>query len=190
MEVGLFVALVAMIIGLAQGGSPISLIDTRFNRAWLLALALVVQLAFVAWPPSWLTRPLATVIFLGTELLVVAFLLLNRRLPGVAWVAIGLGLNAIVIGVNGAMPVSATAARMAGTEFLTDTRHVEHGLHLRNEAMSANTRLRFMSDVIPVPVLEKVLSGGDLRIAGGIGLLVYRRVRSEGPPIAEVATAP
>lgn len=179
MEIALLVALIAMLVGLARGGSLVPLIQTPFRRGILLAVALVVQLAFVAWPPSWLTRPGAMAIFLTTEVLVVGFLWLNRALPGMVWVAVGLALNAAVIVANGAMPVSQSAARIAGTEFLTDSRHVEHGLHLRNEALNDSSHLIVFSDIVPVPILEKVVSGGDLLIAAGIGLLVYRRTRGQ-----------
>jgi hypothetical protein len=90
----------------------------------------------------------------------------------------GLALNLVVIVANQAMPVSESAARAAGTDFLTDDRHVAHGLHLRNEVLDENTVFPWLSDVIPLPIVKQVASFGDVVIGLGIALLVYKRMKS------------
>ena len=177
MEIALFVILGAAGIGLARGGSLHLLIETRFRFAALVFIALVIQAYFVVSPPEWLTRTSALAIFLASQFVVLAFVALNRRLPGMWLVGVGLLINMLVIAANQAMPVSETAARLAGAEFITDHRHEEHGLHLRNEPMTSHSVLPWAADVIPIPGLAFVVSIGDLVVAAGLARLVYRRTK-------------
>jgi hypothetical protein len=134
----------------------------------------------------------ATPIYLGSQVLVAIFLVLNRRIAGVGLVALGLSLNALVVASNGAMPVSPAAVRVAGAESLSDPRHVHHGVHLRNEALTPATRLVPLSDVLPVPPIEKVLSFGDLVIAAGLLRLACASLmpaRGSRRPIAQTEPA-
>ncbi len=155
--------------------------------------ALLVQVYFVAFPPQWMDLTDATLIFLASQALVATFLVLNRSVSGVALVAVGLGLNALVVAANGSMPVSPTAIETAGAESLGDSRHVEHGVHLRNEHLTAQTKVAFLADVVPVPPFKKVLSAGDVLI--GLGLLfgalsVFRSAAEQPRPAVVVSTQP
>src|SRR5690349_3746168 len=70
------------------------------------------------------------------------FLRLNLRRPGVALLALGFAGNALVVALNGAMPVSATALLRAGLDrFVSDPRH---------ELADASTVLPWLGDVVPV----------------------------------------
>lgn len=177
MEIAPLVALFAGLVALVGGGSLVGLVSTKFHAVGLVIGSFVVQFAFVAWPPEWLTRASALAIFLVAQSAVAMFLVLNRRLPGMKIALAGLLINMTVIALNGAMPVSESAARSAGTEYLSDQRHVEHGLHLRNEILDDDTRLPWLSDVIPLPVIRQVLSVGDVIIGAGIAYLVYKRMK-------------
>lgn len=178
MEIAPLIALCAGLVAVVGGGSLVGLIETRFRALGLVVASFVVQFAFVLWPPEWLTRPAAAAILIATQSAVLAFLALNRRLPGAAVMMLGVALNLVVIIANQAMPVSASAARAAGTEYLTDERHVEHGLHLRNEVLDENTRLPWLADVIPIPIVGQVASVGDAILGFGIARLVYKRMKS------------
>lgn len=179
MEFPLLILVAAVAIALLRKRLSLSL--PTWRGGLLLALALSTQVYFIAFPPVWLTTHLATVIYLGSQSLVAAFLILNRHVTGLWMVAVGLGLNALVVGTNGAMPVSPTAIEIAGAESLSDPRHVEHGVHLRNEEMSEETHLRLLSDVIPIPPFNKVVSLGDLVLATGLlwGALSIVQARKE-----------
>jgi hypothetical protein len=182
MEIAPLIALCAGLVAVVGGGSLLGLVETKFRAFGLVIASFVVQFAFVLWPPEWLTRTSAFWILLSTQVAVLAFLLLNRRLPGATLMLIGIALNVLVISANQAMPVSETAARAAGTDFLTDERHVEHGLHLRNEILDEDTRLPWLADVIPLPVVGQVASVGDAILGWGIALLVYKRMKSSSIP--------
>ena len=166
MEVPILILVVSLAIAILSG--RLELVPPKWRGGYLLAGGLTLQVYFVAFPPAWMTPENATPIYLGSQVLVGAFLVLNRRVAGIGLVAVGLGLNAVVVAANGAMPVSQTAIEIAGAESLSDPRHVEHGVHLRNEALTPGTRLVPLSDVLPVPPLGKVLSLGDVVIAAGL----------------------
>ena len=137
---------------------------------WLILLieGLLVQLVFDIWDPPGLTNAGALAVLLIANLSVLAFLILNRSLPGVILIAAGLLLNTCVITANQAMPVSAAAARRAGLEEPTEVRG-----DLKHELLDDDTKIGFLGDVIPVPVLQEVLSIGDIVLALGVARLVY-----------------
>jgi hypothetical protein len=108
--------------------------------------------------------------------LVLAFCVRNRTLHGVPLVTAGLLLNALVVASNGAMPVSAAAARRAGVDVWpmiagTDPRHTLVGPH---------TALQPLADRIPLPLprFPEVLSVGDVLVAAGLALLVVMGMTS------------
>ncbi len=105
---------------------------------------------------------------LATNVLVAAFLAINRWLPGMVLAAVGTVLNVVVIAANGAMPVSLRAAEVAGI------RSTEMGI--KHEILDADTVLPWLGDVIPVPGLDALISVGDVVLAMGIAWLVYRRM--------------
>lgn len=163
-------AVVAGVIALLRGGSLKALADTHFEWTWLLFLGLAMQLTAAIWAPEWLDGAAGTTVIVVSNLLVVAFLLLNRTLPGMLLIGLGLLMNVVVIAANGAMPVSASASRSAGVDppppGIADVEH---------ERMDEDTRLAWLGDVLAIPGGREVFSVGDLVLALGIGDLVYRR---------------
>lgn len=186
MEIAPIVIVLAGAAALLHGGSLPGLLATDVRAFGLVVASFVVQLAFVIWPPEWMTRASAAVILVLTQGAVVAFLLINRHLPGTMLMLAGVALNLVVIVANGAMPVSESASRAAGTEFLTDQRHVEHGMHLRNEVLDEGTVFPWLADVVPLPIVRQVASVGDLILGAGIARLVYKRMKADASPAPAV----
>jgi hypothetical protein len=89
---------------------------------------------------------------------------------------VGLLANALVVGLNGAMPVSESAAGRAGTT----TQDILTGADARHELADRHTRLGFLGDVIPVPApwRPEVVSPGDIAVAAGLAQLVLLGMRS------------
>jgi len=84
----------------------------------------------------------------------------NRHLRSI-WLAVfGLVLNTLVIWANGGhMPVSAQALKDAGLEdFLRFMQNSSDAVH---NLIGPHTRLWFLSDVIPLRFMKKVISPGD-----------------------------
>ena len=99
-----------------------------------------------------------------------AFCLANLRVSGVPLVTAGLVANAVVVGLNGAMPVSITAALRAGVPITT----IAAGVDARHELAGRGTTWGALGDVVPVPfpVRPEVVSPGDVLVAAGLGELV------------------
>ena len=165
MSLVLAVLLGALVVGWARGGSLEQLGDLPLRDRWLVLAALAAQaLGAVVGGPAY---PAGLVL---SALLAVAFLLRNRGTRGTGLVGLGLVANALVVGANGAMPVSVEAASRAGVSLVA----VQVGEDLRHELLDEDTRLPWLADVVPVPLprVAQVVSPGDVLVAAGVGQLV------------------
>jgi hypothetical protein len=99
-------------------------------------------------------------------------LILNRHLPGVFWIALGLFANILVISLNGGfMPVSLAAREIAGLPALTARQN-------NVVPMTDTTLLPWLGDILPLPAFvpfANVFSLGDVLIAIG-GVIFTQRV--------------
>jgi hypothetical protein len=161
----LVVLVAALAIGYARGGDldRLGRLPLRDKRLVVAALALQVLGALAGgWRyPAGLA---------ASALLVAVFLARNRGVRGTGLVALGLLLNALVVGLNGAMPVSADAM---GRARLT-TQDIISGADPRHELLGADTHLGLISDRIPVllPGRPEIVSAGDVLVAAGLAELV------------------
>jgi hypothetical protein len=168
----------AVAVGYLTGGSVGRLAELPMRSRWLVAAAAVAQvggglISLFGTAAAGATYPAAA---MTAALLVAAFLARNRRLPGIALVAMGLASNAVVVAWNGVMPVSAAAARRAGVALGP----LAAGIDPRHALAGAHTVLAALGDVIavPLPLHPEVVSIGDTLIAAGLGLLVFTGMRS------------
>lgn len=94
----------------------------------------------------------------------------NLRVAGVALVSFGLVGNAVVVAANGAMPVSIVAAYHARVPITA----ISSGSDARHEIAGIGTHLRWLGDVIPVPLplRPEVVSVGDVLVCAGLAELV------------------
>jgi hypothetical protein len=159
------VLLVALVIGYGAGGSLDTLGSLPLHRGRLVVAAVVAQLG--GGLVGGAAYPVGLVVSAG---LVGVFLAHNRGVRGTGLVALGLMANALVVGLNGAMPVSSDASGRAGIA----TQDILSGADPRHELAGASTRLRLIGDVIPVllPVHPEVVSLGDVLVAAGLAQLV------------------
>lgn len=113
-----------------------------------------------------------------SALLVAAFLLRNRGLRGVGLVSLGLLANAVVVVADGAMPVSLAAAARASV----DVSDLLAGVDPRHVVATSATSLRWLGDVLPVPLplAPEVVSAGDVLVAAGLAQLVLSLTRGRG----------
>lgn len=180
MSLVLAVLLVALTLGFLLGGGLDRLGALPLRRPALVVGALVAQLggALVGGP----FYPLGLVASAG---LVVTFLCLNQGIRGTGLVALGLLANAVVVGANGAMPVSAAAAGRAGVT----SQDLLTGADARHEPADGATRLPWLGDVVPVPMplRPEVISAGDVLIAAGLGQLVLLAMLGAGTTSRVVA---
>jgi hypothetical protein len=165
----LIFAVVAVLVGLARGGSLSSLAATKARWLWLVYAGVLLQVAGA----FALSGDTGLAVVLASNAVIAFFLLANHRLPGMALAAIGLALNVLVITANGAMPVSAEVIEAAGVEEAADIGGLKH------ERLTDDTRFAFLGDVIAVPGLRELLSLGDVLLALGIAYFAYIRTTAE-----------
>ena len=150
-------------LSLATGGALQRLGEARFLRLPLFWAGVAVSLLLAFGPEALLTYGVALV--LTSNLLMAGFALSNRHIPGLALVGVGIFLNALVIAVNGAMPVSQDAARVAAS-----TQEVGS---IKHEPLTGDTRLPILADRVPVELTGQVWSLGDLILVAGIGWMAF-----------------
>ncbi len=173
----------AVILSLALGGRFDRLAQVQFRYAYLILLALGIQvLIFSAW---WQTRAgrgsWTEIFYVISMLLLLVATWLNRRTVGVIPLGIGLALNATAIAVNGGhMPASLQALTTAG--FVDPNAPGETLRYASSSVMSAATPLWFLGDVFAVPrgwPLANVFSVGDVLIALGAVWFVWTYTRPQ-----------
>jgi len=156
----------SVVIGWLRGGRLANLSSLRLAGLWWLVLAAGAQFVLFAvtrtgGPAQTLALPLLAVGQVG----LLGFIWVNHLLPGIVLVLVGSVANAAVIVANRGMPVSAGAlASVTG-----GTSDFEPGQH---RLLEAGDPLRWLADIIAVPLLRTVVSLGDVVLAAGIGLLV------------------
>jgi hypothetical protein len=172
----LLVMVLAAGAALLTGGHVSRLADnTLVGLHWLAAAATGQILGSVT---GGIAYPVGLI---GSAVCIAVFLRLNVLRPGVALLAVGFGSNALVVALNGAMPVSSRALARAGLDqFVGDPRH---------ELAGVQTLLPWLGDVVPValPGLGQAVSPGDVLIAAGAGLLLYAGMGGTGRVAAKTA---
>jgi hypothetical protein len=166
-------AVLALLGGLAVAmvlGGRLS--DLPAERLRWPALSLVAVVLY--WAPSLLgtSSSAAVVLVLCSYAALLSFALANLRLTGMAVVGLGLALNALVISANGGMPVDPLAVVATGLAQPDELVGVELGPV--RQWQEPDDRLAVLGDVVPVTVLDEVVSFGDLVLAAGLADVAFR----------------
>jgi hypothetical protein len=179
------VLVLAILVGYLAGGRLKNFERLRVHW-WALAFGgVLLQAAPVPSVEGVDPAVIGTGMLVASYVMLLGFLTINREVPAAGVMAVGLLMNLLVVALNGGMPVSASAIRVAGgsTEALTAGSSPKHHL------MTDDDVLPFLGDVIPVPQPAGiVLSVGDLLLYGGMAWFVVQVMRGrsrENPrPIA------
>ena len=154
------------------GGRLERLAALNVDATWAVLAAAGIQVGITQIRGG--SHALHVVLYLVSYALVAWFLVANRGLPGMPVIALGAGLNLLVISLNGGvMPAAASALRIAG---------IDTSGGFANSTGVAHPHLLFLGDVIPVPgpwPIGNVLSVGDLLIFAGALYLLHRQCRGE-----------
>jgi len=176
----------ALIVGALAGGSLPRLAELRLRWIWMLGLALVLRFGagLVRQAEPGLDLPLGAA-FIAVYGLIFAWLWGNWRVPGLQIAAVGIGLNALAVALNGGqMPIWAAAFTAAG--FTPDALANDPFHFIMNAGSVAEFVQRggIFGDVvpIPIPVIRDVVSIGDTLLALGIfWAIVYSMTRANAP---------
>ncbi len=157
---------VGLVSGIVAGGSLRSL--GRIKPAGIALAALWLALTAVT---RWTSVPNGRLLFFGANICALAFAALNaRRLS--SWILfVGLALNTLVIGLNGAMPYRVSSVIGAG--LATVQSDFPETVQTRPERKT--DRLTPLGDVLSVRAgfIRDVFSVGDAIAAVGIGWIVF-----------------
>ena len=171
---GLAVVVLVMAVGVALlcGGSWSALTALRLRSRRLVVAAVAAQLGGATLGVLGAADPRrAYVVGLAVSAAcAAAFCARNLRVAGVPLITAGLVANAVVVGLNGAMPVSIEAALRAGVPIVS----IAAGDDARHEIAGRGTTWRPLGDVVPVPLplRPEVVSPGDVLVAAGLAELV------------------
>ncbi len=168
-----FAVALGLLAGLVGGGSfrhlrKFALQSMGLGAIWVIGSVVATRLH----------GTVAVVVFVLATMSGAAFAAKNAlRWPGLAAVAFGLFLNAVVLGLNGAMPYDPGAAEDAGL--------VPSGpVVLRTDGLTRPFRdgdqLLIAARRIPITPLRAVTSVGDLLVAFGFGLAAFSVVIDRG----------
>jgi hypothetical protein len=181
-----------VLLGYLCGGRLSGFSTVRIRALWLVWLAAAVQFAqYVAPGVRHVVEDVAGIPMLAPVFVFVfAWLAVNLRhwpaairVAGVA-IVLGAAMNALVIGLNGRMPYAPAASVAVG--------NAPGREGPKNAPADAGTRLAPLGDIIPVPLVRKVASPGDVLISGGtvaLVVLAMRRSRRDEKPTSAVVPA-
>lgn len=171
----------ALVLGLLLNGSFRRFEDLRMRWWGLVILGLGLQLAPLPSGRSGGDLVARVMVLSLSYALLILFASLNVLWRGMPLVLIGLALNALVIVVNGGMPVSAEAVEGSGQgdllQVLIDEGAAKHHLMTDDDALTP------LADVIPIPPpVGQIVSLGDLFVYAGIVWLVVVVMRGRTRP--------
>lgn len=113
---------------------------------------------------------------LGVSLaMLTGFSVVNRHLPGMGVLALGLALNMTVVLANGAMPVRVAALVDAGVVTADELADTDPGAGRR--FAQEDDLVDFLGDIVPVQPFGAAMSFGDLISLMGIGAVSGELVR-------------
>lgn len=162
---------VGLLVGFARRGSVANLGQARLRGVPIVFAGVAFQIGSMFAERAeldWLPLALILVSFAC----VFAFAALNWRLGGMALAALGAVANFVVIAANGGMPVSLDAAARAGLgNPFADPADVAKGAH---HALTDDSVLTFLADVIPLRIGANVVSVGDILIWAGLLVIVQQ----------------
>lgn len=187
----LAVLAVALLLSLLFGGSFRRLADTHIRWASCILLSLGLQILIFSrwWQETVSVRAIAGALYIASLAILLYVAWLNRRLPGLGMLALGLVMNALVIFANGgSMPASLDALQMSGV--VESPAALEAMRSSNSSIIVEGTPLWFLGDVFAIPQrfpLSNVFSLGDVLIGVGAVWFLVANTRPAAPHGNDVA---
>lgn len=170
----------AVLIVIVTWGDFRELTRLRFAGVWLLFSGLAIQIAleFVEFDAEQI-ETIGYGLLMVSYAFILSFCFVNLTTRGFGVIAVGIGLNALVIGLNQGMPTANIENDARGNRI---EKPIEQTVKHRPE--SKEDLLDFLGDTIVLPEpFDSVVSFGDLIMSVGICELTYygtRRRRRRG----------
>jgi len=174
----LYALVIGLAAGLLMGGRVAAVGEIRFRWGPLMLIGFVAQVALFSDAVAERVGDLGPVLYVGSTLLVVAAVVRNVSIPGMALVALGAASNLAAIAANGGfMPASPDAMAALGKSAPTI---------YSNSAVLYHPALAPLTDVFALPTwlpFHNIFSVGDVILGAGVVLVIaiaMRRGRSPG----------
>jgi hypothetical protein len=162
----------SVVLGLLAGGRLSGFEHIRLRWWGLAPLGLAMQLT-----PLTTRNAVGIGLLLTSYVVLIAFCVLNRRLSGFLLIAAGLGLNLLVIGANGGMPVTKSALIHSGQADVIVYLQTQGGA---KHHIADGDVLLPLGDVIPVGTpFDQVVSIGDIVVYSGIAWFCVATMRRQ-----------
>jgi len=174
-----------LVVSLLTGGRIERLANVHFRYSYLILIALWVQiLIFSRWWQSTIGHPVVSSgLYIASMLLLAITCWLNRHVPGIVLLGIGLLLNSAVIVANGGyMPTSLQALRTAG--IIAPDATLDAARATNSSLIDENTLLWFLGDIMAIPSripLANIFSIGDVVIGLGAIRFLFANMRGASP---------
>jgi hypothetical protein len=178
----------AVLVVVVTFGSFAQLSRLTVTGGWMLAAGLGIQILLdVVDVPDDLVETVGYGLLMASFALILAFCLANLRTAGFGVIAIGVAMNALVIGLNQGMPTIDIGNDADGKRIRKPV-----PVSVKHRPERPDDLLKILDDriVLPEP-FDAVVSFGDLVVAVGICELAYfasRRRRRRGPSGQSSAT--
>jgi len=194
----LLVLAISIVIAIVRGGklSRLASLPLRWPALPLLAFALQIVVIYFPSSGGQGLSSLHTAMLVGSYLILLLAIWMNRRLPGMAFIALGLLLNLAVMLANGGyMPITPdTVQRIGHGDHVVVTGTTARVGHSKDVVLpKEQTHLWFLSDVFPLPPpfpLPSAFSLGDVFTAVGGFLIVQRALLGPASPRARSQPGP
>ncbi|MGC8633065.1 MAG: DUF5317 domain-containing protein [Candidatus Limnocylindrales bacterium] len=181
----LYAIVAGLVLGRLLGGRLEHLGDLPFRWVWVAIAGLAVQIVLFSGPVSSVVGAAGPPLYIASTAAVLAFVVRNARIAGMPLVALGAGLNLLVIACNGGtMPASRgalEAVQMSG------------GVAYTNSRLLVAPVLEPLGDVFALPAwmpLANVFSIGDVLVGLGILVVVAAGMRRAAAGAPEAASVP
>lgn len=170
------VLFLALVIAVLRGGRLTNLGDIELRSWWLLIVGFGLQAATRLLPREDWAETAGLLMVLGSFLLLLVLVIVNRDRPGMWLAGFGVLMNFTVISLNGGMPVLTEAAVVASGFSVTDPDIAGSFKHV---VLGPDTLLPAFGDLIPLRLAGhgQVISLGDVFLAVGLGRFLEHELR-------------
>ena len=176
----LYAVVAGLIVGLLSRGSPARLGDLLFEWVPLIALGMAAQVALFSTPVGDALGPAAPIVYVASNVAVLAAVARNLAIPGFALVLAGGASNLIAICANGGyMPASPDAVAALGLALppgYTNSRLID--------GVGDHAVLWPLTDLFAMPAwlpAANIFSVGDLLIGICAAVAVVAAMHGRGP---------